>query len=96
MSVHMFGGRGWVIECDPATGQPREGGRIVGCTGVEFRDGATQVVADEMLPAGATEFWGGGWCTDGSRRWRLAEESQVAVFGDGDSAQYVLSEEIFR
>lgn len=93
----IFGQRGYVIECDPGTRRPLEGGRVLGAVAVQFHlDGSIDVVADGFLPAEQPNFWPSGWISSGTYRWRLSGESAVAAFGEGESAQYVLSEELFR
>jgi hypothetical protein len=76
VSLWIFGQRGLIVEHDPATREPLEGGIVTGCTAVQFgMSGITEVVADQMLPGALAEFWPDGWVTDGSHRFRLVHEN---------------------
>lgn len=77
MRGFTFGERGLIVEHDPATREPIDGGRVIACTAVQFSmSGIPDVVADEMLPGALAEFGPDGWVTSGEEyRWRLVHEN---------------------
>jgi hypothetical protein len=98
MGGFTFGERGWMVECDPATRAPVQGGRVIGCTAAQFHvNGDTEVVGDEFMPGTQARFDIGGWAEgrtrDGSgwrpTLWHLVKEEAVTLISTGEDGRPV-------
>lgn len=88
MSGFVFGERGWMVECELASGIPYSGGRVIGFTAVQFHmNGGTDVILDQhvpgVLPCFGPDGWFDAWNAAGEHRWRAVKEDAVDVLGDG-------------
>jgi hypothetical protein len=85
------GQRGWIVEHDPGSGEPKPGGRIIGAVVTRVSvNGGTEAVADRNWPGTPAEFLPGGWTADGTRRWRLVSTQTLAVMLGGASLDRVM------